>query len=170
MHACADQASEDFGLFWIFVGLGNFCTVNLFGELSDVLGRKVREVAGTDGGGVMTQIHIGVKMIVREANRIVFSNQTLFGVVCQCQAPITLSNDPYRPLTHGNPLRTRRSPGTPVLNPQVSLAQFAIVVPSLGCLATYAIPCLWVSQTYAHTPQPWALLTLSSGCFNCIHS
>ena len=42
MHACADQASKDFGLFWIFVGLGNFCTVNLFGELSDVVGRKVR--------------------------------------------------------------------------------------------------------------------------------
>ena len=99
----------------------------------------------------MTQIHIGVKMIVRVANRIVFSNQTLFGVVCQCQAPTNLSNDPYRPLTHGNPLRTRRSPGTPVLNPQVSLAQFAIVVPSLGCLATYAIPCLWVSQTYSLT-------------------
>lgn len=48
MHLDVEQASTDFGLFWVFVGAGNFCTVNLFGELSDVLGRKVQYVSDSN--------------------------------------------------------------------------------------------------------------------------
>ena len=48
MRFGVEQASTDFGLFWLFIGAGNFFTVNLFGELSDVLGRKVQYGIGLD--------------------------------------------------------------------------------------------------------------------------
>ena len=51
------------------------------------------------------------------------------------------------PIFTGNPMRTRSSAETRVLNLSLTHAQFAIIVPSLGCLATYVIPCLWVSHS-----------------------